>query len=79
MLAKVIARLRVSARCCVLVEDSPANLHAARACGVRTVIVTGLGPSRANGQGRVQTGRGRRIDVRVQSARTLPRIVHKIR
>ncbi|MFZ9677797.1 MAG: pyrimidine 5'-nucleotidase [Quisquiliibacterium sp.] len=79
MLAKLIARLRVPARCCVLVEDSPANLHAARACRLRTVVVTGLSLGAVHATGRLRAGRGRRIDVQVQSPWTLPRIVHKIR
>lgn len=42
MLRKLLARLRLPARRCVLVEDTVANLRAARHCGVRTVWVSGL-------------------------------------
>ena len=79
MLAKLIARLRVPASRCVLVEDSPQNLRAARACGVGTVLVTGLTYRRHGPHYRPRAGRGRSIDVQVQSIWDLPRIVHKIR
>lgn len=42
MLAKLLARLRLPAHRCVLVEDSVENLRAARHCGVRTVWVSGI-------------------------------------
>lgn len=42
MLAKLLARLRLPAGRCVLVEDTVVNLRAARHCGVRTVWVTGI-------------------------------------
>jgi len=79
MLAKLIARLRVPPSHCVLVEDSPQNLHAARACRVGTVLVTGLTYRPRGPQLRLRAGRGSRIDVQVQSIWDLPRIVHKIR
>ena len=79
MLAKLIARLRVPRSCCVLVEDSPENLRAARACGLATVLVTGVAYRRHAVARRPRAGRGRRIDVQVQSIWDLPRIVHRIR
>jgi putative hydrolase of the HAD superfamily len=79
MLAKIVARLRVAPARCVLVEDSPQNLRAARACNVRTVLVTGVGDRLHLPHHRPRAGSGRRIDLQVQSAWDLPRIVHKIR
>ena len=79
MLARIVARLRVPARRCVLVEDSAQNLASARACGLRTVLVTGLGWRAAGAHRRPRAGTGRRIDVQVQSTSQLPRILHKIR
>ena len=79
MLAKLIARLRVAPARCVLVEDSAQNLRAARACRLRTVLVTGIGDRLHGVRHRPRAGSGRRIDLQVQSAWDLPRIVHKIR
>jgi putative hydrolase of the HAD superfamily len=79
MLAKLVARLRVAPARCVLVEDSPQNLRAARACRVRTVLVTGIGDRLHVPHRRPRAGSGRRIDLQVQSPWDLPRIVHKIR
>lgn len=70
-LARAIAKLRVLPADCVLVEDAPENLAAARRLGVRTVLV-----SRYSWRGRharPRAGRGRRIDVQVQSVLDLPR------
>lgn len=79
MLAKLVARMRVPASRCVLVEDSPQNLAAARACRLRTVLVTGLAHRSKGASRRPRAGPGRRIDLQVQSIWDLPRIVHKIR
>ena len=79
MLLKVIARLRVPAHRCVLVEDSAQNLDSARACGVGTVLITGQAWRRATDQARPRAGRGRRIDHQVQSATLLPRIADRLR
>jgi len=79
MLRRIVARLRVSARRCVLVEDSAQNLVSARACGLRTVLVTGIAWRMREVDRPPQTGPGRRIDLRVHSASHLPRIVHKVR
>lgn len=79
MLARIVAKLRVPARRCVLVEDSAQNLSSARACGLRTVLVTGLARGGDPTARRARAGAGRRIDVQVQSASQLPRIVHRIR
>lgn len=79
MLAKLVARMRVPASRCILVEDSPQNLAAARACRLRTVLVTGLSHRSKGANRRPRAGSGRRIDLQVQSIWDLPRIVHKIR
>ncbi len=79
MLRKLVARLRVPAARCVLVEDSADNLRAARACRLRTVLVTGHGDRPAGAAGLPRAGRGRRIDVQVQSVAQLPRIVHRLK
>jgi putative hydrolase of the HAD superfamily len=42
MLRRLLARLRLAPSRCVLVEDTVANLRAARHCGVRTVFVSGI-------------------------------------
>jgi putative hydrolase of the HAD superfamily len=42
MLHKLLARLRLPAHRCVLVEDTVENLRAARHCGVKTVWVSGI-------------------------------------
>lgn len=72
MLRKLLARLRLPARRCVLVEDTVANLRAARHCGVRTVLVSGFaGRARAPWQ---RPGRGRHgIDVLVRTVVQLAR------
>ena len=79
MLAKLVAALRVAPARCVLVEDSAQNLRAARACRLQTVLVTGIGDRLHGTRHRPRAGSGRRIDLQVQSAWDLPRIVHKIR
>lgn len=79
MLDRIVARLRVPAARCVLVEDSPQNLAAARACGLRTVLVTGLAWRTLGLQRPPRAGAGSRIDLRVRSTCQLPRVVHRIR
>ncbi len=78
MLRKLLARLRVPASRCVLVEDSAENLSSARACGVATVLVTGLTYRLRAAPNRPRAGRGSRIDVQVQSSAQLPRILHRL-
>lgn len=81
MLTMVCARLGVSARRCVLVEDSPENLHAARRLGMRTVLVLehswsgGMHrpPSAPGGRQRPSSGPGSRVHRRVRSPLHLPR------
>lgn len=73
MLRRVVASLRTQAPNCVLVDDTPANLHSARAVGIRTVLATGLDGRPATGRRRWHAGRGRRIELQVQSVTQLPR------
>jgi putative hydrolase of the HAD superfamily len=78
MLARIVAQLRVPASRCILVEDSVANLASARACRLRTVLVTGLTWRARGPQARPRAGPGRRIDLQVQSSWLLPRVVHRL-
>jgi len=73
MLAKVCARLGVLPQRCVLVEDSPHNLHAARRLGIRTVLV--LEHSWSGGSRRCFAGPGRRIDRQLRSPRQIGRLI----
>ena len=73
MLRRVVATLRTDAANCVLLDDTPANLHSARAVGIRTVLVSGIGRHAATGPAQRRAGRGRRIDLQVQSVTQLPR------
>ena len=72
MLRKVLARLRLPAQSCVLVEDTVDNLRAARHCGVRTVWVSGIvRPARPLTQ-RHRRGHGA-VDVHLKSVVELAR------
>ncbi|MFA7504574.1 MAG: pyrimidine 5'-nucleotidase [Burkholderiaceae bacterium] len=71
MLRRLVASLRTDAAHCVLLDDTPANLHSARAIGIRTVLVTGVGRGATAGPAPRRAGRGRRIDVQVQSVTQL--------
>ncbi len=66
MLRYLLARERVPASRAVLVEDSPANLRAARAVGMRTVLVTG------HSRGRRPRLRAGYVGLRLRSVRQLP-------
>ena len=86
LLRKLLARARVPARRCVLVEDTLANLKAARALGMRTVWITGyLKGGLSTGGNAVDISKTRKrpgyVDVKVQSVRqlfdSLPRLVPK--
>jgi putative hydrolase of the HAD superfamily len=80
MLRKLLARLRLPASRCILVEDTVENLRAARHCGVRTVWVSGIAWRARHAWERPRRGqRGIDVHVRtvVQLARTpLARRVH---
>ncbi len=73
MLRRLAARHRLDPRHCVMVEDQPANLVAARACRMGTVLVSGWAWRGSVGK-RPLAGRGRHIDFQIQSVLTLPRI-----
>lgn len=73
MMQRLIARLRVPASRCILVEDTPANLAAARAIGMRTILVTGMTRRSLHPVDRLRAGSSRRIGLQVQSVAHLPR------
>ena len=79
MLRRIVARLRVDPARCILVEDSPQNLASARACGLRTVLVTGMAWRMRDAGRPPRTGVGSRIDLRVHAASHLPRIVGRLK
>ncbi|MGV8893726.1 MAG: pyrimidine 5'-nucleotidase [Burkholderiaceae bacterium] len=76
MLRKLMARQRVCASRCILVEDTAATLKVARALGMRTAWVT---------QYLAAPGASKRcqrpvyIDVKVKSVRQLPDQLHRLR
>lgn len=73
MLRRLAARLGVPASRCILVEDTPANLAAARSIGMRTILVTGTIRRSRHGVNRLRVGSSRRIGLQVQSVAHLPR------
>jgi putative hydrolase of the HAD superfamily len=73
LLRKLLARARVHASRCVLVEDTLDNLKAAKQLGMRTVWGTQYGPLRAS------TRRPPYVDVKVQSVRQLPGRLARLR
>lgn len=86
MLRKLLAREGVPARRCVLVEDTADNLKAAKAIGMRTAWVTQYLASSPNlrqlAGGRPVprfTKRPIFVDVKVQSVRQLPAMLHRLR
>lgn len=72
MMRKLLARLRLPAGRCVLVEDTVENLRAARHCGVRTVWVSGIAWRTRPAWQRPRRGQ-RGIDVHVRTAVQLAR------
>ena len=86
LLRKLLAREGVSARRCVLVEDTADNLKAAKALGMRTAWVTQYLASSPNlrqlaGDRPLPrfTKRPIFVDVKVQSVRQLPAMLHRLR
>lgn len=86
LLRKLLARERVPARRCVLVEDTAANLKAAKTLGMHTAWVTqylATDPHLRQLAGGRQiprfTKRPIYVDVKVQSVRQLPAMLHKLR
>lgn len=73
MLRRLVARLRVPAARCVLVEDSVVNLAGAHRVGLRTVLVTGISHRSHHPSRRTRAGPARRVGVQVQSVAHLPR------
>lgn len=73
MLRHMLARERVPVGHAVLIDDSPANLRAARAVGFRTVLVC------RQGRAAVRLPRSNRIGLRLHSVRELPRARMRLR
>jgi putative hydrolase of the HAD superfamily len=69
MLRHLLAREKVNAARAILIEDSPANLKAARAVGLRTVLVQAHRRATAPRPHR----RPSYVDLRVHSVGELPR------
>jgi len=72
MFARLVARLRVPAARCILVEDTPANLAAAHSIGMRTILVNGTTRRSHHTVHRWRAGPSRRIGLQVQSVAHLP-------
>jgi putative hydrolase of the HAD superfamily len=89
MLRMLLAREKLAARDCILVEDTVANLKSARAVGLRTVWVTGYANRSRAAQARTTnlathrltklTKRPVYVDVKVKSVKTLPVCLHRLR
>lgn len=73
MLRAVLARHRLEPARCVLVEDSLTNLVAARALGLRTVLIHGF-HRRAGLRPRWLAGPGRKVGAQVRSSHHLTRL-----
>jgi putative hydrolase of the HAD superfamily len=72
MMRRLLARLRLPAARCVLVEDTVENLRTARHCGVRTVWVSGIAWRARPAWHRPRRGQ-RGIDVHVRTVVQLAR------
>jgi putative hydrolase of the HAD superfamily len=72
MLRAMLARERVTAAQAILVEDSVANLKAARSLGFRTVLMTGHGTRTASGSGCARPRRVARAGLVIRSLHQLP-------
>jgi putative hydrolase of the HAD superfamily len=86
MLRKLIARERMPAGRCILVEDTPENLRSAKALGMRTAWVTQYLGHRDDLQRPAVspappglTKRPAFVDVKVKSVRQLTRHLHRLR
>ncbi len=73
MLRTMLARERCRRGRAVLIEDSRANLKAARAAGFRTVLFSPTLPHRARAPGRPAY-----VDLRIRSLRELPRALARL-
>jgi putative hydrolase of the HAD superfamily len=74
LLRQLIARERVAARRCILVEDTIATLKAAKRAGMRTVWVTQYLADKPN-----LIKRPNYVDVKVKSVRQLVKNLHRLR
>ena len=86
LLRKIMARERIAARRCILVEDTVGNLKAAKTLGLRTAWITrylGKGPNfRAGGVASLQENLIKRpayVDVKVKSIGDLSRKLRRLR
>jgi putative hydrolase of the HAD superfamily len=79
MLRAMLARERVPGAHAVLVEDSLANLKAARSLGFRTVLMTGHGTRLAARRGFARGLGSGHADVVVRSLHQLPRALPRLR
>jgi putative hydrolase of the HAD superfamily len=79
MLRAMLARERVPASEAVLVEDSTANLKAARAIGFRTVLMTGHGKRMTAGRGCASRRRVARAGLVIRSLHQLPQGLARLR
>ena len=82
MLRRLLRRLGVQARRCILVEDTLDNLRSAKRVGLRTVWITrylrALDPTGAPSLPRMLKDPAY-VDVKVKSLRQLPRRMHQLR
>ncbi|WP_211463831.1 pyrimidine 5'-nucleotidase [Collimonas silvisoli] len=74
LLRQLLARERMAARRCILVEDTIATLKAAKWVGMRTVWVTQYLADRSN-----LIKRPKYVDVKVKSVRLLSKNLHRLR
>jgi putative hydrolase of the HAD superfamily len=74
MLRQLLAREKIPARRCILVEDTIATLKAAKWVGMRTVWVTQYLADQSN-----VIKRPKYVDVKVKSVRQLTRNLHRLR
>ena len=74
LLRQLIAREKVPARRCILVEDTIANLRAAKWVGMRTAWVTQYLKDQSN-----TIKRPNYVDVKVKSVRQLSKNLHRLR
>jgi putative hydrolase of the HAD superfamily len=86
LLRKLLAKERISARRCILVEDTVINLKAAKTLGLRTVWITRYLNTTPDLQQRAAyqmasklTKRPFYVDVKVKSLRQLPDSLHRLR
>ncbi len=76
LLRKILAKRRLSARHCVLVEDSRDNLRSAKQMGLKTVWITQYHP--AGTQYAQRFARARFIDIKIKSIKQLPTQISKL-